>query len=199
MRIQHASLAVSTCLVLLVTGSAIADDNGLLKGKFRLTLEKSCADVPDGFNVGGSPDFPIWFARGIGNPVTLYFFGVATYDGNGHATISERGTFISAGPYSQGQFVVTAFVEKGDLTYEVNPNGRFTEKGVYTATDGSFRVTGVKHVGQIEAQGSVLIYGAAIPPVVETLEFYSNGTLVGSTQRLCGVTGSAVRIQPERD
>lgn len=198
MRTQRASLAVLTCLVLLVTGTAIADDNGLLKGKFRLTLEKSCADVPDGFNASGPPDFPSWHAMGVGNTVHLYFFGVATYDGNGHATITERGTFISPGPYSQGQFVVTAFVEKGDLTYEVKPNGRFTEEGSYTATNGGYKLTGVKHVGQIEAEGSVLIYSAAIPPVLETLVFFDpSGNQVFSTQRLCGTTGSAVRIRQE--
>jgi hypothetical protein len=53
MRLIGALLAVAACLVLLVTGSAIADDEGgnsnaSLKGKFRFSLNKSCTDTATG-------------------------------------------------------------------------------------------------------------------------------------------------------
>lgn len=198
MKFNGASLAVSICLVLLVTGSALANDNSLLKGKFRITIEKSCADVPDGFSISGPPDFPFWQAVGIGNMRQLYFTGIQTYDGHGHVMTTERGTLIFPGPYFQGSGTATAFEETGSWTYTVKHDGSFTQEGAsFTATDGSYTVTGTKIVGQISADGSVLILSAVTPPVVETLKFFSNGTLVGSTQRLCGASGTAVRIPHE--
>jgi hypothetical protein len=190
--------AIATYLVLLVTGPALANDNGLLIGKYRITIEKSCADVPGGFSSSGTPDFPFWQAMGTGNTRQLYFTGVQTYNGNGHVTTSERGTLIFPGPYFQGSGAVTAFEETGSWTYTVRRDGSFTQEGAsFTATDGSYTVTGAKIVGQISGDGSVLILSGTIPPVVETLKFFSNGTLVGSTQRLCSASGTAVRIRHE--
>ena len=204
MRLNCASLTVAASLVLLVTGSAFAaaelgGSNASLKGKFRITIEKSCADVPDGFSVSGPPDFPFWQAMGIGNTRQLYFTGVQTYDGNGHVTTTERGTLIFPGPYIQGSGTVTAFEETGSWTYTVKRDGSFTQEGAsFTATDGSYRYTGAKVVGQISADGSVLILSEAIPPVVETLTFLdSNGNPAGGSKRLCGAMGTAVRIRPE--
>jgi hypothetical protein len=54
-------------------------------------------------------------------------------------------------------------------------------------------VTGVKIVGQLDSEGSVLILSAAIPAVQETLTFPGGG----STQRFCAASGTAVRIRPE--
>jgi hypothetical protein len=77
------------------------------------------------------------------------------------------------------------------MTYEVKRNGSFTQEGIFTATNGSYTLTGAKVVGQIDSQGSVLILSAAIPPVLETLSF-SGG---GSSERSCGGVGTAVRIR----
>lgn len=175
MRLNGASLAVAACLVLLGTGSAIAahgggDSNGSLKGKFRLSLNKTCTDTA------------------TGDLVHIYFSGAITYDGNGHATIRERGTAFLPG---FGPLTYVTFEEAADLTYEVKPNGSFTQEGIFTAIDGSYVVTGAKVVGQIDAQGSALILSAAIPPVLETLSF-SGG---GSSSRYCGASGTAVRIR----
>ena len=175
MRLNGASLTVAACLVLLVTGVAFAaaesgDSNASLKGKFRFSLNKSCTDTA------------------TGQTLHLYLIGVTTYHGNGHATFTERGTLL----FSNSQSVIT-FEDKANLTYEVKPNGSFTQEGDITANDGSYTLTGAKIVGQIDAQGSVLILSAAIPPVPETLSF-SGG---GSSQRHCGASGSAVRIHQE--
>lgn len=175
MRLNGASLAAAMCLVLLVTGVTFAaaergDSNASLKGKFRFSLNKSCTDTA------------------TGQTLHLYLFGVNTYDGNGHVKITERGTLL----FSNSQSIVT-FEDKGNLTYEVKHNGSFTQEGDFTATDDSYTVTGVKIVGQIDAQGSVLILGQAIPPVLETLSFAGGG----SSQRYCGASGTAVRISQE--
>jgi hypothetical protein len=166
--------ALAVCLVLLGTGSAIAadeggDSNASLKGKFRLSLNKSCTDTA------------------TGQTLHIYFSGVTTYDGNGHATLTERGTLL----FSNSQSVVTFEETATNLTYEVKSNGSFTQEGIFTATDNSYTYTGAKVVGQIDAQGTVLILSAAIPPVLETLSF-SGG---GSSERHCGASGTAVRIR----
>ena len=66
MRLNGALLTVAACLVLLVTGSAIAADelgdlNASLEGKFRFSLDKTCADVQLGFT-----DPPGRLAKGVG-------------------------------------------------------------------------------------------------------------------------------------
>ncbi|MBH0193496.1 MAG: hypothetical protein HP492_17370, partial [Nitrospira sp.] len=86
-----------------------------------------------------------------------------------------------------------SFEETGDLTYTVKPNGSFTQEGTFTATDQSYTLTGPKMTGQIDAQGSVLIISAAIPPVKETLTFAGGGF----SERFCAASGTAVRIRPE--
>jgi hypothetical protein len=122
-----------------------------------------------------------------GSTVHLHFFGTANYDGNGNATFKDRGTIFLPGPFQ------VSFEETAELTYEVKRNGSFTQQGTFTATDGSFTVTGAKIVGQIGADGSVLTLGAAIPAVKETLAFAGGG----STERFCAASGTAVRIRPE--
>jgi hypothetical protein len=173
MRLNGASLAFTVTLLLLFTGSAIADDEGggdlsaALKGKFRLSINKTCTDTATGATVH------------------LYFSGVTTYDGNGHATLTERGTIFFGGTS------YLTFEETGNLTYEVKPNGSFIRKGTFTATDGSYTATGIKQVGQIDADGSILNLTGAIPPVLETLSFPGGGF----SERYCGSSGTEVRIQ----
>jgi hypothetical protein len=172
MRFITASLAVSVSLILLITGSAIAEDeergsNDSLKGKFRLSVNKTCTDTA------------------TGSTVHLYFSGVTIYDGNGHATLRERGTiFFPTPPH-------ITFEETANLTYQVRRNGSFIREGTFTATDGSYTLTGVKQVGQIDPDGSVLNLSGAIPPVLETLSFAGGGF----SQRSCGASGTEVRIR----
>jgi hypothetical protein len=172
MRLNGASLTLAACVVALLAGTAMADDEGgnsnaSLKGKFRLSINKTCTD------------------SGTNSTVHIYFSGVTTYDGNGHATLRERGTiYFLPGPSS------FSFEETANLTYEVKPNGSFTREGTFTATDGSYTLTGVKQVGQINADDSVLNISGVIPPVQETLSL----TVGGSSERFCGTSGTEVRI-----
>ncbi|MBH0186477.1 MAG: hypothetical protein HP477_13975 [Nitrospira sp.] len=168
------TFACSACLVLFVAGPGLADDergdsNASLKGKYRFSMSKTCTDTA------------------TGSTVQLHFFGTANYDGNGNTTFKDRGTVFLPGPTQ------LSFEETAELTYAVKRNGSFTQQGTFTATDGSFTVTGAKIVGQIGADGSVLTLGAAIPAVKETLAFAGGGF----TERFCAASGTAVRIHPE--
>ncbi|MBH0193711.1 MAG: hypothetical protein HP492_18465 [Nitrospira sp.] len=173
MRIHRLIASVyAVCLVVLITGLALADGpnhNEMLKGKYRFSMSKTCTDTA------------------TGSTVHLHFHGTTTYDGSGNATLKDRGTVFLPGPFQ------VSFEETAELTYEVRRNGSFTQEGAFTATDGSFMVTGVKIVGQLDSEGSVLILSAAIPAVQETLTFPGGG----STQRFCAASGTAVRIRPE--
>ena len=72
-------------------------------------------------------------------------------------------------------------------TYAVKPNGSFASNPV-----GEWALTGVKWVGQIGAQGSVLIISGTIPPQPQTF------TIGGfSSVRFGDLTLTAVRILPE--
>ena len=159
-------------LALLVADPALADGfnyDEMLKGKYRISMSKTCTDTA------------------TGSTVHLHFLGTTTYDGNGHAKLTERGTIFLPGP-SQ-----VSFEETAQLTYEVKPNGSFTQEGTFTAMDQSYTLTGAKMAGQIGADGSVLTLGAAIPAVKETLAFPGGGF----TERFCAASGTAVRIRPE--
>lgn len=170
----HWSLAF-TCagyLALLVASPALADwsnPNEMLRGKYRLSMSKTCTDTA------------------TGSTVHLHFLGTTTYDGNGNARLTERGTIFLPGSFQ------VSFEETGDLTYTVKPNGSFTQEGTFTASDQSYTLTGAKIVGQIGTDGSVLTLGAAIPAVKETLAFPGGGF----TERFCAASGTAVRIRPE--
>jgi hypothetical protein len=172
MRLNGASLAIAACLILLGTGSAIAYDepgnyNASLKGTYRIFS-----------NVSSD-----------GSTAHLYFIGVITYDGNGHARMADRGTVID----SNNATAPSSFEETGRFSYEVKRDGSFTQNGSFTSNPvGSYTITGVKWVGQIGAQGSILILSGAIPP--EPAIFTSGGV---SSERLGSFTATAVRIPQE--
>jgi len=171
MRLNGASLAVAACLVLLGTGSAIADDepgnyNASLKGTYRIFSNVSS----------------------VGSTAHLYFIGVITYDGNGHARMADRGTVIDS-----NNVTAPSFEETGRFSYAVKRDGSFTQEGSFTSNPvGSYTITSVKWVGQIDAQGSILILSGAIP--TEPAIFTSGGV---SSERLGSFTATAVRIPQE--
>jgi hypothetical protein len=164
--------AFAACLVLLGTGSAIADDepgnyNANLKGTYRIFS-----------NVSSD-----------GSTAHTYFIGVITYDGNGHARMVDRGTTID----SNSSTAPSSFEETGMFEYKVKRDGSFTQEGSFTSNPvGSYTITGVKYVGQIGAQGSILILSAAIP--LQPTTFMSGG---GSSVHYGSFTATAVRIPQE--
>lgn len=168
MRLNGASLAVAACLVLLGTGSAIAADE---PGNYNASLKGTYRTFSSGVNVGSTSK--------------LYFIGVITYDGHGHATMADRGTIIDSNanqPFS--------FEETGELTYEVKRDGSFTQEGTFTSNPvGDYVLTGIKWVGQIGAGGSILVISGAIPPQPQI--FTSGGV---STVRFGVNSMTAVRI-----
>jgi len=171
MRLNGASLAFAACLVLLGTGSAIADDesgnnNASLKGTYRIFSNVST----------------------VGSTAHLYFIGVITYDGNGHARMADRGTIIDS-----NNVTAPSFEETGMFSYAVKRDGSFTQQWSFTSNPvGSYTITGVKWVGQIGAQGSILILSGTIP--TEPSIFTSGGV---SSERLGSFTATAVRIPQE--
>ncbi|MGQ0666558.1 MAG: hypothetical protein ACT4O4_05945 [Nitrospiraceae bacterium] len=208
MRIQRCiAYAVVVGLVSLLAGSALGDDNSnaLLTGKYRLTGNKNCASVSNTEPPFTPTPLPtesgnfLIFAGGVGSAPNLYFTGVNIFDGRGHITTRERGTAIllatQQAQYSQGDLAIAVFEETCEWTYRVNRNGKYTAAGSCEATDHSYKVSGFKLEGQVDDRGSVVSYGQVIPPVLETLEFLdANGTVVSTDRRLCGGTGTMVRI-----
>ena len=177
MRLNGALLAVATCLVLFVTGSAIAaaepgDSNASLKGTYRIFTQTS----------------------GVGSTAHFYFVGVITYDGHGHARMTDRGTLIDSNGDSNSTTAPPSFGETGILTYAVKRDGSFTQEGIFTSNPDEsyqYRITGIRWVGQIGADGSVLILSGAIP--TEPSTFCDSQCSL----RFGGFSGTAVRIRPE--
>jgi hypothetical protein len=164
--------AFAVCLVLLGTGSAIAADepgnyNANLKGTYRIFSNVSS---------DGSTDH-------------LYFTGVITYDGHGHATMEDRGTAID----SNASTAPSSFEETGTFEYKVKRDGSFTQSGFFESfPSGAYTITNVQWVGQIGAQGSILILSAAIP--LQPTTFTGGG---GSSVHYGSFTATAVRMSQE--
>jgi hypothetical protein len=169
MRIQRLfAYAFAAYLVLLGTGVAIANDehgnyNASLNGTYRIFTS----------------------LNNVGSTATLKFIGVITYDGKGRAWMADRGTIIDS---TAG--TASSFEETGEFTYKVKHDGSFTQEVTFTSKPvGDYVITGVNWVGQIGAQGSILILSGAIPPGPQI--FTSGGA---SSVRYGVVTGTAVRI-----
>lgn len=165
-------MAMALGLVLLLTGAALAEGdrgepNTPLKGTFRFSTVKTCTDAV------------------LGSTVHFYFNGTIVYDGSGSATLTQEGAVVLPGSTS------TSLKENAELTYALKPNGSFVQEGTLIAADHSYTVTGVRMIGQIDEQGSVVMLSGPIPPEKETITISSGGV----SQYFCGSSGTAIRIR----
>lgn len=170
--VNSSLVAIPIALVLLLNGSAGAqDDRGestaSLKGTFRFSMVKTCTDIV------------------MGSTTHLYFNGTLVYDGSGSAKLTQQGTLVLPGSTS------SSFEETAELTYLLKPNGSFVQEGTFSAADHSYTITGVRMLGQIDTQGSVMMLSGPIPPEKETVTTPGGGV----SQYFCGASGTAVRIR----
>ncbi len=171
-RVSSNLVAMTIGLVLLVTGSVQAQDDGResnasLRGTFRFSMVKTCTDAV------------------IGSTTQLYFNGTLIYDGSGSAKLTQQGTLVLPGSTS------VLFEETADLTYFLKPNGSLVQEGTFVAADRSYTVTGVRMVGQIDAQGTIVMLSGPIPPEQETVT--TAGGVI--SQYFCGASGTAIRMR----
>ena len=205
--ITYAS-AISLVTLMAWSTLAIAEDergnpNALLKGTYRYTMTASCSSsaaftaLPDLQPVGG------------GGASTTHTNGVLTYDGLGNGTVNQRGIVINPGPYSFGEPVTVRPIvwerQQCNWRYRVNGDRTFTQGdgdcvGVDKYGPEEFgipgeqvTITNMRWEGQIGAGGQTLIFNQQVEPAIETLTTNTGFT----TQRVCGYTGTAVRIRPE--
>jgi hypothetical protein len=208
MGLNGATFSCAIGLVALLAGSALAQDvgsnpNALLKGTYRYTMTVSCSSsaaftaLPDLQPVGG------------GGGSTAHTNGVLTYDGLGNVTVNQRGILINPGPYSFGEPATVGPIvwerQRCNWRYRVNGDRRFTQgdgdcQGFDKYGPEEFgipgeqvRITNMRWEGQIGVGGEMLIFNQQVEPAIETLTTNTGFT----TQRVCGYTGTAVRIRPE--
>ncbi len=165
-------LVMAMYLPLLLTGSAWAEadsdvSNTSLNGTFRFSMVKTCADTT------------------IGSTFHLYASGTIVYDGKGSARLAQQGTLILPG------LSPTSLEEIATLTYDVKPNGSFTQEGAFVATDKSYTITGVKMEGGLDTHGSVLIFSSTVPLKKETLAIPGRGL----SESFCGTSGTGVLMR----
>ena len=184
MHIQRLIVYVfAASLVSLMAGSAMADVgsgnfNAFLHGKYQLSANVTCSTGSTVESIGADPTSFITFA------------GVITYDGHGHATVTDQGVVIGTGSPDK-------FDEACEYSYEVARDGSFSQKGSCTGVGGSYFLSGIKERGQIGVGGSVLITNV-IGTDVETLVAPAPPAVPTFTQyRICGSVGTAVRINPQ--
>ena len=171
-RVSSNLVAMTIGLVLLVTGSVQAQDDGResnasLRGTFRFSIVKTCTDAV------------------IGSTTQLYFNGTLIYDGSGSAKLTQQGTLVLPGS------TPVSFEETADLTYFLKPTGSLVQEGTFVAADRSYTVTGVRMVGQIDAQGTIVMLSGPIPPEQETVT--TAGGVI--SQYFCGASGTAIRMR----
>lgn len=169
---RRTNIAMALGLVLLLTGAARAEDgrgepNTPLKGTFQFSAVKTCTDAA------------------LGSTIHSYFNGTIVYDESGSAKLTQQGTLVLPGSTS------TSFEEHAQLTYALKPNGSFVQEGTFTAADHSYTLTGIRMIGQIDAQGSVAILSGPIPSEKETVTMAGGGV----AHYFCGTSGTAVRMR----
>ena len=174
--------AFAVGLVSLLAGPAMAEVgsgnfNAFLQGQYQLNGTVTCSTGSTVESIGSDPTSFITFA------------GVITYDGRGHATVTDQGVVIGTGSPDR-------FAEACKYEYEVARNGNFSQKGSCTGAGGSYFLSGIKERGQIGVGGSVLITNW-IGTDVETLVAPAPPAMAQFTQyRICGGVTTAVRIHP---
>jgi hypothetical protein len=190
----------AACLVSLMAGTAMADDgsglfNAFLKGKYQFNINQSCTtsnnvEVPPGFNGVVS--------LGPGQTDPVYFTGVITYDGNGNATQTDHGIFLSGVPHGAGESPVDTFQEECHYTYKVARDGSFTQDGYCTGVGGggSYKLSGDKWKGQIALGGLVLTMNQ-VGTDVSTLAMPAVPPTKSTQYRICGSVGTSVRLHPQ--
>ncbi|MCG3774201.1 MAG: hypothetical protein JW395_1018 [Nitrospira sp.] len=198
------SYAFAACFLSLSVGLAMAEGergnpNALLKGTYRHSTIFHCATTPQGFT-----DDLVPLGGGNAGGSTNYT-GVITYDGNGHATMSNHGVAIFPGPYPPEGTSIAAitFDNNCDWTYRVNPDGSFTQGGncigfdrigprAFDIPDEQIRISNIQLEGQIGVGGQVLIWNQ-VEPTVQTLEIL-NRPFQFSNKSICAYHGTAVRV-----
>jgi hypothetical protein len=185
----------AACLVSLMAGTAMADEgsgqfNAFLKGKYQFIINQSCTTSD------AAPGFIGVVSQGQGQTDPAYFTGVITYDGNGHATQTDHGIFISGALHIAGSSPVDLFQEECHYKYAVARDGSFTQEGYCTGTGGGgpYKLSGDKWKGQIALGGSVLTMNQ-VGTDVSTLEITAVAPPI-TQYRICGSVGTSVRIQP---
>ncbi len=171
-RVSNNLVAMTIGLALLVTGAVQAQDDGResnasLRGTFRFSIVKTCTDAV------------------IGSTTQLYFNGTLIYDGSGFAKLTQQGTLVLPGS------TPVSFEETADLTYFLKPNGSLVQEGTFVAADRAYTVTGVRMVGQIDAQGTIVMLSGPIPSEQETVT--TAGGVI--SQYFCGASGTAIRMR----
>ena len=178
----------------------LSNPNSFLQGTYRYTMVVTCSSsseftaLPDLRPIGG------------GNAATSHETGLITYNGRGDVDVDGRGIAIFPGPYPNSPEVVVigpiVYDKKHcDWTYTVHGNGKFTQGGNCTGFDRTgpvqfgipdeqVDVTNIRLEGQIGSNGLVLIWNG-VAPTIETLTTNRGFT----TKRVCGYSGTAVRIQ----
>ena len=187
----------AACLVSLIIGTAMADDergqfNAFLKGKYQFNISQSCttSDVAPGFNGVVS--------LGPGQTDPVYFTGVITFHGNGTATQTDHGIFLSGVPHGALSSPVDTFQEECQYKYRASRDGSFSYEGSCTGAGGGgpYKLSSDKWKGQIALGGSVLIMNQVVTDV-STLESLAVPPTFSTQYRICGSVGTLVRIQPQ--
>ncbi|MGE0644612.1 MAG: hypothetical protein AB7P24_13165 [Nitrospira sp.] len=170
-KLTSIALALMASLTGLPIGSVSAEDNHIganesLKGSYRFTTVKTCTD------------------SAIGSLLHFYFNGTIVYDGHGTAQLTQQGTVVRANQTPM------SLEETAELTYTVKPNGSVSQEGSFQAADRSYTLAIAKMTGQIDSQGSVVIFNAVIPSEKETV----NTSGGGPSEYFCGSSSTAVRM-----
>jgi hypothetical protein len=183
---RYSTIALVSLVSFLALPTRAQDFNHRLNGDYAVSTTSLCAQNQAGFTADGQALAP----------VTLLSRAIETtrsYDGNGGLTITGHSFQVStpAGPFptTEADFTCTG-------TYEVNADDSFTENETCSGTVATGSVAGQTFTqsvttpsGQLRGKTIILKETHAMPPVVVTL------SAAGAFSRLCGTSGSGVKIK----
>jgi len=172
-------------LLLLAPRAEAIDLNRVLHGNYAVTFSRVCAQAAGGFNALLQP-------IGAVSQLTSTVEMVQTYDGDGASSAVAHAVNIINNASNQNEL---AFTCTG--TYQVNAHGSFSEQMSCSGTvvagilaGQSFTQSGVHRSGHIGALAQTLVISDTATNL-ENITFSLNG----SFSRICGRSGTAVKIR----
>lgn len=188
------SIALAASSLVVALPASAGNLNKRLKGDYAVSVMRICSSTQAGF--GPAPQFQ---ALGPVNNQTIVAKGVQSFDGDGNFTASLRAFVTNSSGTAAGGFPVSEVELTCSGTYQVNADHSFTTVRSCTGVALSGVIAGQTLTqspiaGNGHIRGKMLQFADATPSVETTTL-----SLFGTSFRICGRSGTAVKIPKSKD
>ena len=185
MRSTHLPALILPLLLVLAPQAEARDHDDVLRGVYAYTFTRVCAQSAAGFNPSLQPLGPV-------QQLTSTIEMVQTYNGNGTSSATAHALNVINNGTAQNELEFTC-----SGTYLVSDDRSFSEEMTCSGSiivgalvGQTFTQTGIRRAGHIGRGGQTLVISDTRPNL-ENITFSG----FGSNSRICGRSGTGVRIR----